>query len=417
MLGKSRFLVIMAVLAGLAGCSIAQSDDGERPANLPDFLTVATASVGSIVDIVPAVGRIRPATQVEVGVQVSGRLASVEVDFDQPVREGDVLAVIDPAPFQAAVDRSRAALDAAIATKAEIEAQRAGVASALARHEALAARGTVPLSRVEELGFEAQRLDASFDRASAGVELARSALEEASIALSHTVVRSPIDGFVLDRRVEPGQTVNSVMSAPVLFVIAADLSHVVIEAEVAEADVGRIREGMDVRIRVDAYPREVFRGLAGPVRRAASIENRFVTYPVLIEAEDPEQWLLPGMTASIEFVAAEAYGEIIVPREAFTVSLPSGFEPSAEIAAHIRGYYGLNEDDDILPRYRGAVMGALFGQARSGGMRNVFVWTGAAVEARQVRAGAEDTQNFAVIAGDLAEGDLVVVDARDPAFD
>ena len=125
MLGKSRFLVIMAVLAGLAGCSIAQSDDGERPANLPDFLTVATASVGSIVDIVPAVGRIRPATQVEVGVQVSGRLASVEVDFDQPVREGDVLAVIDPAPFQAAVDRSRAALDAAISALVAIAASSA----------------------------------------------------------------------------------------------------------------------------------------------------------------------------------------------------------------------------------------------------------------------------------------------------
>ncbi|WP_297731601.1 efflux RND transporter periplasmic adaptor subunit [uncultured Maricaulis sp.] len=406
------------LVAGLlTSCSGAQPVGDDVEYGAPEHLSVARVMRGSISDVVPAVGRIRPATQVEVGAELNGRIVSVDVDFDEPVRAGQVLARIDPEPYEAALARAEAGLRSAVADRNEVAARLAAAERQFERTRELAARGAVPDSRVEDQEFELAQIEAAHARAEAGVALARSQVDQVRIDLSNTEITSPIDGFVLDRRVETGQTVNATLSTPVLFIIAADLSNVVIEAEVAEADVARIQEGMDVRFRVDAYPREIFFGVAGPVRRAANVANRFVTYPVAIAASDPDERLLPGMTASIEFVAAEAYGELVAPRRAFTVGYPAGFEPSEETERWVRDYYSLSDDAELVPDYRGAITGVLLGEAIARGMRVVYVWHDGRIESRHVRAGPEDAENFAVIGGDLEEGDLVIIDARDPELE
>lgn len=412
-----RVLTMMSwcVLAsGISGCSNAQSNTEVSFEGVPANLVVVPVARGSIIDIIPAVGRIRPATQVEVGAQVSGRIVSIDVEFDAPVTTGQILARIDPAPFVASLNRAQAGYRSAVASRDEVQAQLALATRELTRAQELSARGNISQSSVENLEFELQRLAATFDRADANISLASGAVEEARIAMSHTEILSPIDGFVLDRKIEIGQIVNATLSTPVLFVVAANLEQVIVEADIAEADVSRIVSGMSVRIRVDAYPRTIFTGIAGPVRRAATIENRFVTYPVSIQASDPEQRLLPGMTASVEFIAAEAYGALIVPRKAFTVGYPSGFQPPAEVAAAIREYYNLSDDEPILPNYQGAVIGSIFGNAISRNMRAIFVWANDRIEVRQVRAGAEDFENFSVVDGDLVLGDLVIVESLEP---
>jgi HlyD family secretion protein len=196
------------------------------------------------------------------------------------------------------------------------------------------------------------------------------------------------------------------------------LSSVVIEAQVAEADVGRIEAGMQARFTVDAFPRERFFGVASPVRRSPQTDGRFVSYPVLIEASDPDERLLPGMTASVEFIAAESRDVLVAPRRALTLPPPPGFQPPDDIADYVRTQIGLGPGEPLpdTPEVASRVYGSMLGQAIRDNMRILFVWDSGRVEVRRVRPGAEDETHFEVLAGEVEEGDLIVVDAEDDRF-
>lgn len=417
--------------AGLAACALAACSDGgglwagpaqasseaQAPSDVPDYLSVTRIERGMLRDVVPAVGRIRAADQVEVGAEVSGRVVEVLVDYDDQVAAGDVLARLDPAPYQAAVDRASAQLATARASRTEAAARLEASELELQRAEVLLDRRAGPQSRVQDLQLVNAQLRASVERADAQVALAESQLEEARIRLDRTVIVAPMDGFVLDRQVDVGQSVNANLSTPVTFVIAANLESVVIEAEVAEADVARIEAGMQVRFTVDAYPAIPFEGVAGPVRRSPTIRNRFVTYTVPIVATDRAERLLPGMTASVEFIAAEALNELLVPRASRTIGIPRGFVVPEEIDERIRERFALSDDAPLMPRYEGNIFGSMLGYAARNSMQIVFVWEDGGAQVRHVRIGPEDETHFAAIAGQLEEGDWVVIDSRDPALD
>jgi HlyD family secretion protein len=424
MLRAIPIVLIGCLSLGLSSCSdsltsqAAQASDiDDAPRDLPDYLSVERVERGMLRDIIPAVGRIRAADQVDVGAEVSGRVVEVLVDYDDQVAAGDVLARLDQAPFEAALNRAEAQLATARASQAEALARLQASELELGRAQTLAEARSGPQSRVEDLRLVVAQQRAGVDRARAQVSLAESQLVEARINLDRSVITAPRDGFVLDRRVEVGQSVNAALSTPVIFVIASNLEQVVIEAEVAEADVARIEAGMDVRFTVDAYPGVRFIGDAGAVRRSPTINNRFVTYVVPIQASDPEQRLLPGMTASVEFVAAEALNELLVPRASRSVGVPLGFVVPQEIDEWVRERHAIPSDQPLLPDMMGSVFGAMLGRAAREGQAIVFVWEDGASRVRHVRIGPEDDNYFAAVDGQLEVGDWVIVDSRDPAFE
>ena len=416
--GASRLpLALMAILA-LSACG----EGGVFPSRQdgpPARFETAVVDRGMIRDIVPAIGRVRPARAIEVGAEISGRVVEVLADFDDRVEEGQLLARIDPEPYEAALVRAEASLQTARASLLEARSRLRAAQRELERTQPLASSGAASRARLEQLEFEAEQFEAAVQRSQAGVVLAEAQLREASINLERTVISAPISGFVLERRIEAGQAVNAAFSTPVLFVIAANLSEVVIEARVAEADIGRISEGMEVRFSVDSIPRENFTGEAGPVRRSPQIDGRFVSYLVEIRARDERERLLPGMTAAVEFVAAEAFDVLRAPRQALT---PMWSQELIQLIDPELWPEELRERiDRSQPGWEGRVRGSLAGAALGRGFRTrrniriVHQVVGNGFGYAEVEIGAEDDQYFEILAGDIAEGDRVFLFDHGPA--
>jgi len=373
--------------------------------------------MGDIRDIVPAVGEVRSASVVEVGAEVTGRIVEVAADFNGVVTRGDLLARIDPAPFEAALSQARAQLAIAQAEAAAALANLEAGQAELARATRLARTGAGAEASREDLTFRVRALEAAQRRAGANVTLAEGRVRQSEIDLERTRILSPSDGFVLDRRIEEGQAINAVQAAPTVFVIASDLSRVLIEAQVSETDIGRVREGMEVRFTVDAYPRERFTARIEQIRRAPDRRGRFISYRAVLSAEDRLQRLLPGMTASVEFVASEARAVLRVPVEALYF-IPEEWEPDvpAEMASYARerfqrefGERPISPEGEVLLR-RAMTMGMLFAR----GKRSVFVLTPDGPEYREVRVGAEDDTHVEIVDtdSDLQLGELVITGVR-----
>jgi HlyD family secretion protein len=373
--------------------------------------------VGDIRDIVPAVGEVRSASVVEVGAEVTGRIVEVAADFNDEVSRGDLLARIDPAPFEAALSQARAQLAIAQAEAAAAAANLEAGQAELSRATRLASSGAGAAASREDLEFRVRALEASQRRAAANVTLAEGRVRQSEIDLERTRILSPSDGFVLDRRIEEGQAVNAVQTAPTVFVIASDLSRVLIEAQVSETDIGRVTEGMDVRFTVDAYPRERFTARIEQIRRAPDRRGRFISYRAVLSAEDRFQRLLPGMTASVEFVASDARAVLRVPVEALYFR-PEGWMPEfpeevvAEAIARSELDAGIRIDTPEMRRVMliGMNMGRLGAQEK----RAIFVLTPDGPEYREVRIGAEDDTHVEIVDADsdLQPGEFVITGLR-----
>lgn len=389
----------------LASCSPSAGASDPRYVTEP-------VSYGDIRDIVPAIGEIRPAGQVEVGAEITGRIISIFADFDDEVEEGQLLARIDPAPYEAGLAQAEASLRTANARVRAAMAERDNTARELARARELQSRGTAPATLVEEHEFDLVAQEARLAQAQAEVELAQSRVAQAEIDLARTEIRSPIDGFIQDRLIEVGQTVSAAQSTPTLFIVSSDLSNVVIEALVAENDIGRVEEGLEVRFTVEAYPGEAFYGISGPVRRSPRENGRFVSYPVLIEASDPDQRLLPGMTAAVEFVHDEARAVTRVRIEALS-TFPVGWCPEEISDEDIDRLPGLQTADMTASMRCAAAIGTLAGQMYRTGERRLFVLRDGVPVMERVRLGAEDDRYVEVVDGNLRIGDEVLIRDRE----
>lgn len=273
-----------------------------KPANPDERWRTVTVERGSIRQVVAATGTLQPIAQVNVGTQVSGTVARVFVDFNQPVKAGQVLAEMDPALFRSAVKQAEASV-------ASATAQLALARSTEERNRSL----------VQQQFIAQQALEASTQQreaALAGLQLARAQLERAQTDLANSVIRAPVEGVVVDRKVDVGQTVAASFQTPNLFVIARDLSQMEIHTSVSEADVGAIRQGMAVQFRVDAHPDKRFDGKVRQIRLNPRSEQGVVTYNVVIDADNGERLLLPGMTARVDIVAAQRDDVLRVPNAA-----------------------------------------------------------------------------------------------------
>lgn len=389
-------------VAWLAGCGSPQDN---APAGEGRYATAA-AEIGDIREIIPAVGPVRAATEVEIGAEVTGRILEIHADFNDPVAAGDLLAQIDPSPFESAVAQARAQLAAREAAVRSAAANLDDARAQVARLERLAASSAGRQADLETAQFRVRILEADLQSAQANTDLSREALRRAEIDLDRTEIRSPVDGFVLDRRVQEGQAVNALQSAPTVFVVASNLDRMLIEASVPEADINRIEEDMEVRATVDANPGRDFPGTIRAIRRAPVTQGRFVSYVVIVEADNRMEMLLPGMTASVEFVRAEARSVLRIPIEALYFQPPDFVAdiPDELIARFERSVGPLPSDPGLrAATLRGMDMGDLLRR----GLRRIFVLEDGVPQTREVRIGGEDQTHVEVIDG-LEEGEEVI---------
>lgn len=284
---------------------------------------------GDIVETVGATGTLQAVTTVQVGSQVSGTIQSLGADFNSAVKKGQVIARLDPSSFEARLGQARANL---ISARANVERARAATADAqqkYGRAKELFATSLVPQSDLETAKATYDGAVAQQKANEAAVSQAEAGLNQAQVDLDHTVIATPIDGVVINRAVDVGQTVAASFQAPVLFIIANDLTRMQVNAAVDEADIGRVKAGEDVSFRVDAYPDRSFPGRVEQVRLQPQTIQNVVSYNTIISVDNSEQKLMPGMTATVSIVVRKAENVLRLPASALRFR-PEGFEGDRE---------------------------------------------------------------------------------------
>ncbi|MCS5635691.1 MAG: efflux RND transporter periplasmic adaptor subunit [Myxococcota bacterium] len=359
-----RAAAALGVTALLAGC-------GEEP----ERFLVRHASRGPIEATVSATGTLNPVYMVEVGTYASGRIESVEVDYNSPVTKGQLVAKIDPANALVRVQKARANVLSAQARLMGAQADLGLKGEQLQRQQALHAETTVSRDRFESAETAHAQASAQVKIERAQLAEREAELEDANVNLAHTDIRSPVDGIVLSKNVNVGQTVAASFQTPTLFLIAQDLSQMQVNSDVSEADIGQVAPGQRARFSVDAFPERVFEGRVRQVRNAPVSVQNVVTYDVVVDFDNSELLLRPGMTATLTIIAATRDDVLKVPRRALR------FRPRGERSAISKG-----------------------------NLRRLWVEKEAGVaESLEVRVGLGDDEFVEVSGAGLEEGDAVIV--------
>lgn len=271
---------------------------------------------GDIRATVTATGTVNAVVTVLVGTQVSGTIKTLHVDYNSPVKKGQLLAQIDPATFQAQVDQARANLFAAKANVEKAEAALLDAKRTLERNKTLFQKNYIARSDLDTAETTEQAARAQVSAARAQVQQTKAALDFAENNLRYTRIISPVDGTVISRSVDVGQTVAASFQTPTLFNIAQDLTKMQIDANIDEADIGKIKVDMPVEFTVDAYPDETFMGKVFVIRNAPITVQNVVTYDVVIQVDNNDLKLKPGMTANVAIILEEKHGILRVPNAA-----------------------------------------------------------------------------------------------------
>ncbi len=285
------------------------------------------AAVGDLSSSISATGTLGATATVEVGTQVSGTLQTVEVDFNDTVEPGQIIARIDPSTFQARVNQAEAALASAQAGLAEARANALNTEREYQRKRELAEKQLVSVTERDLSLAQRDQAKARVQAAQAQIQQQQANLNSARLDLAKTIIRSPVKGTVLARAVEPGQTVAASLQTPVLFRIAGDLSEMEIVLAIDESDIGQVKVGQPATFTVDAFPDRQFRGAVKQIRLAANNVNNVITYPVVIEVGNSDQVLLPGMTATAQIITSRKTGVLTIPNAALR------FRPASAAAA------------------------------------------------------------------------------------
>ena len=314
-------VVALAIVAG--GWWFAKGHRGGGKGNEVFYRRVKVAK-GTITQEVSATGTVKPIQEVEVGAQVNGKIISLAVDYNSKVTKGQVVAQIDPATYEATYSAAKAQLSSANATLEKTKASLAHAEKELARLKTLVERKMVSDSEYDAQLSTRDQLLAEIKINQASIEQATANVKKAKTDFDYCTIVSPVTGVVLSRDVDEGQTVVSNMSASSLLKIATDLSKIQVEASVPEADVGQLKVGQEVHFTVDAY-KESFLGKVKEIRLAATTASNVVTYPVIVEAENPSEKLFPGMTATISIVVSQAADVLTVSAAALRF-VPEGVQ-------------------------------------------------------------------------------------------
>jgi HlyD family secretion protein len=372
----------------------------------------ADVTRGRIVAVVNATGTIKPVRSVQVGSFVSGPIESIYVDFNDEVKKDQVLAKIDPQIYKANVARDEAIWATRKADVARVTAQLQQARNNEKRSLALRAqnRSFISDQEIDQYKFGRMALEADLAVAERSVEQAKASLEQSLANLGYTHIKAPVDGIIIDRKIDPGQTVAAQFQTPELFVVAPDMKKEMrVFASVDEADIGLIRQaqesGQPVRFTVDSCPDDLFEGTIFQIRKNSTTTQNVVTYPVVVSAPNPDLKLFPGMTANISFQLKETGAVLRIPNAALR------FYPQRE---------QVREDDRELLENKGPAAGEADEQAsyasaqekaelrRKRNRRHVWVRDGDFLRAVEVVIGLSNNQHTELVSGDLRDGDRLV---------
>lgn len=376
---------------------------------------------GDIKTVVNSTGTVKPRLQVAIGSFVSGPILELHAEFNQEVKEGDLLARIDPKLYQANWDRDRATFES---RKADILRARAQLQQAINDEKRAIALRTedssfISQAEMDKFKFARLSLEAQLESAVTAAAQAKASMENSKANLDYTEIKAPIDGMIINKKIDSGQTVAASFQTPELFVIAPDMrKEMHIHANVDEADIGLIKKAQQheyvVTFTVDAYPDDLFEGKVFEIRLSSTTNQNVVTYPVIVSAVNPELKLLPGMTASLSFQVDHRDDVVKIPNAALR------YYPDSK---HV-----VKEDQDILEGQRDRMLDRDDDQAqqneklisadertlrrRERGRRHVWVQSGEKLRAVSVLTGLSDSHHTEMIEGDLKPGDLLVTGIR-----
>ncbi|MBR3604875.1 MAG: efflux RND transporter periplasmic adaptor subunit [Candidatus Gastranaerophilales bacterium] len=278
-------------------------------------------TTATITQVVEASGTIKPINTIAVGTQVSGTVQKIYVDYNSVVKKGDLLAELDPSLFQANVDQSNAKLTNAKATLARVQAMLNYKENNYKRYKHLYEKHYVSRDDVELAQANYLQAKAELDSAKADVNATKAALENNLTNLRYSKITSPVDGTVISRAVDVGQTVAASFNTPTLFEVAKDLTKMQIETSVSEADIGRIKVGQEVAYTLDGYQDKKFYGKVTQVRLASTTTNNVVTYTVIVSVDNSEGFIIPGMSANVSIKVGEAKDVLVVENRAFKFTM------------------------------------------------------------------------------------------------
>jgi HlyD family secretion protein len=357
---------------------------------------------GNVTGRVTATGTLSALVTVQVGSQVSGRISQLFADFGSRVKRGQVIAKLDSRMFAAAAEQARANRNAAQGDLEKARAEAEDAERQLHRTTELSEKELIAKAELDTATARAKGTKAGVASAQGNLEQARASLNQAQVNLGYTTIVSPIDGVVISRNVDVGQTVAASLQAPTLFTIAEDLGKMQVHAAVSEADVGRLTAGMPAVFAVDAYPDQRFHGVIHQIRDAPQTSQNVVTYDAVIDVDNPDHRLKPGMTANVTFVYAERKNVLRIPTSALR------FRPPNELVASTGG-----AADASLGKKKDGKKDKDKSAKGDTTKRSVWVLRGDRLAEVPVVLGVADGSKVEVSDGQLVEGDVVVTDAVD----
>ncbi|HYV86206.1 MAG TPA: efflux RND transporter periplasmic adaptor subunit [Patescibacteria group bacterium] len=420
----SAILIAAAAAAGWIGVTRSRERD-------PFAFETVKVDRGRVIAKVTATGTLSAIVTVQVGSQVSGTIAALHADFNSTVKKGELVAKIDSRLFDAAVEQARANLAAADGNYSKAKAQAVDAERQADRAAALLARKLIAQADSDTARATADADAAAVDAAAGTVSQAKAQLHQAEVNLAYTDIRSPTDGTVIARNVDVGQTVAASLAAPTLFLIAEDLRKMQVDTSVAEADIGKLQADMKATFTVDAYPNESFSGRVRQIRNSPQTVQNVVTYDAVIDVENAELKLKPGMTANCTFIYADKENVLRVPNAAMRFMPPpellatlNAGAPSGEAAArHARWSAGGGAGAGAGAGDRGGVSGnggpgAEGGPTRGGRggshgdptHKTVWVLRDGAPMRVPIKTGVTDGSTTEIVEGDLQEGDALITD-------
>jgi HlyD family secretion protein len=402
---KRKILFTGAALLMAAGGGYAYWRVGGKPAEAP-FVTTPVQR-GNITQVVSSTGTLQAVVTVLVGSQVSGTIDKLSANFNSKVKAGEVVAQLNQDKFKAAVDQAKANFVAAQSNFAKAKVSVEDAARTLQRARELRARELTAQSELDAAQTAYDAAVAQLDVNKAQVAQAQAAVNQSSVDLNNTIIRSPVDGIVISRNVDVGQTVAASLQAPTLFTIANDLAKMEVHTNVDEADVGNVWEGQDVTFTVDAFPARRFRGKVLQVRHAPINVQGVVTYNAVVRIDNKELLLKPGMTANVQFLVSRQENVLTIPNMAMR------FKPSGE----------KDEVQDLLRQERSraakpvgtrrtsraAGVGGGGGGGRGNRSATIYLLRDNKAQPVEVQLGITDGSRTEVRDGTLTENDPVII--------
>ena len=403
MKGKRIFALLVAILV-LAGTGYGFWRWGSSPKESP-YVTMPVQR-GNVTQVVSSTGTLQAVITVLVGSQISGTIDKLFADFNTKVKAGQVVAQLNQDKFKAAVDQARANLLAAESNLAKAKVSVVDAQRTLERNRELRKRDLMPQSELDaaQTAYDAALAQLEVNKAQSAQ--AQAGLNQATVDLNNTVIRSPVDGIVISRNVDVGQTVAASLQAPTLFTIANDLAKMEVHTNVDEADVGNVSEGQEVSFTVDAFPARRFKGRVHQVRNAPTVVQNVVTYDAVVRIDNKELLLKPGMTANVQFLVNRREDVLTIPNMAMRFKPPDQKDEAQELLRREQSRAAPTVGARRTSRSPGGGGG---GGGRGGRRITLYVLSAGKAEPVEVQLGITDGSKTEVRDGELKENDPVII--------